>query len=106
MCLTEIEDNLSSKAHTGKIHKTPIRQTKGYETDLKHFLSLKPLKDSEISQKQMSVHKSHTKPAIFPLSDFKKIKSGPNAPNFLPFAHQSPELKPTVLTPSISNITY
>lgn len=106
MCLTEIEDNLSSKAHTGKMHKTPIRQTRGYKPDPKHFLSLKPLKNSEISQKQLFVHKSLTVPEIFPLGDFKRIKSGPNPPYFLPFAYQSADLKPTVLTSSISDVIY
>lgn len=84
----------------------PIRQTIGYKPDPKHFISLKPLKDSEISQKQLFVHKSHTMPEIFPLYGSKRIKSGPTSPYFLPFAHQSPKLKPTALTRSISNLTY
>lgn len=84
----------------------PIRQARGYKTDPKHFISLKPLKDTEISQKQLFVHKSHKIPEIFPLNDSKRIKYGPTSPYFLPFAHESPKLKPTVLTQSISHLTY
>lgn len=55
ICLSEIADNLSSTAQIGKIYETPFRHTIGCKTDPKLFLSLKSLKDSEISQQQLII---------------------------------------------------